>query len=265
MRETIIHENGLPIDAGLWVLDDELGDLIEGERSHTSGILHHDRLHPRRKDALPVIREPLDGCDALSPRPKGPGGAGVRPDLIDRSDEDSLGHQGRCDQLPLLRRRNVHRTEYHGSDVVRPDPRRSIVRGMSSRVWRQLAEMVGLDREATNWQKVNQKRNMQRYGTMDRNDRGPSPLDAIRKAANAGKATSMTPRPGGLQIPSGTDRPGQGNPLMAPPTAKVGGRAPMQAQQPSPMSTTGGPPNDHEMDDEDWLQMLYADDDDEET
>lgn len=133
---------------------------------------------------------------------------------------------------------------------------------MGSKTWRQLAEMVGLDQEATNWQKVNQRRNMQRYGTMDRNAPGPSPLDAIRKAAQAGKAVNMTPRPGGLQIPSGTDRPGQGNPLMAPPTAKVGGRAPMQGQ-PAPHQQAHSSTSDHDMNDEDWLQMLYADDEEE--
>lgn len=96
-------------------------------------------------------------------------------------------------------------------------------------VWETLAEAVGLDNEgSTNWSKISQRRNMARYGTQDRN-RPVDPMgyfnpkgtgSAQRQATAAAMAPDMTPRPGGLQIPSGTDRPGQGNPLLRPTPAQ---------------------------------------------
>lgn len=134
-----------------------------------------------------------------------------------------------------------------------------------SSTWKRLIEMI----EATNWSRVNQKKNMQRWGTQDRNAPGPTAIDALRKAAAAGRPQqppSMVPKKGGLQIPSGTDRPGQGNPLVAPPGGSrlaAGGRASQTSIGGTSMSG-GGAPSDHGMEDDEWLQMLYADDEDDE-
>lgn len=114
--------------------------------------------------------------------------------------------------------------------------------------WKKLAEALGIETEA-NWDKLTRQRNMQRYGTQDRRDK-QSPLYYFNTtgtgAAQRGQnpmqqqAPDMTPRPGGLNIPMGTDRPGQGNPLYSPPRPK------------SPLST---PPNSP--------QALSSDDDEE--
>jgi hypothetical protein len=131
-----------------------------------------------------------------------------------------------------------------------------------SKTWKTLAEALGIETEAgPNWQKVNQKKNMQRYGTQDRRTQ-QDPLKyfnsagtgaAQRQTTAAGMAPKMTPRPGGLQIPAGSDRPGQGNPLMDPPGRRQQAAAPAMQR----------PPEDHEMDDQDWLDMLDMSDDDE--
>ena len=101
--------------------------------------------------------------------------------------------------------------------------------------WKKLAEALGIETEA-NWDKLAKQRNMQRYGAQDRrtqmsptmyfNTKGTGLAQRQDTAANM--APDMTPRPGGLNIPAGSDRPGQGNPLYAPPRPK------------SPLST---PPN----------------------
>lgn len=141
--------------------------------------------------------------------------------------------------------------------------------------WRRLAEALGIRVEA-NWDAAAKRRNMQRYGTQDRRAQlGPTPYfkpngmgSAQRPSMMAQQAPDMTPRKGGLQIPAGTDRPGQGNPLMAPP------RRNQQASPPpaSPLSTAPNSPqgiqqrqgtqDDHQMGDQDWLDMLYGDDED---
>lgn len=113
-----------------------------------------------------------------------------------------------------------------------------------SRTWEALAEAVGL-KDATNWNNVNKRQNMARYGTMDRrNQQGPTPYfnsrgtgQAQRQATMAGMQPDMGRRTA-MQIPFGTDRPtGQPNPLMTP------------TRRPSPLSTspnsprgTGAPP-----------------------
>lgn len=96
-------------------------------------------------------------------------------------------------------------------------------------VWERLAEALGIEDEATNWDRVNKARNMQRYGAQDRrvqmgpqsyfNTRGTGL--AQRQAAAANAEPQMTPRQGGLQIPQGMDRPGQPNPLFDPPQKKT--------------------------------------------
>lgn len=142
-----------------------------------------------------------------------------------------------------------------------------IVTVMGSKTWRRLAEMVGIETEAgANWSKINRQRNMQRYGTTDRRDKGMTGIEfrnsvQRKNAADLGQPQaprSMTPKPGGLQIPSGTDRPGQGNPLVAPPRAMVGQRPPHQAAH-----QHGTSPDDHGMEDDEWLNLLMGDEDDE--
>lgn len=139
-------------------------------------------------------------------------------------------------------------------------------------VWKRLAEALGIETEA-NWDKAAKQRNMQRYGTMDRRDKqGPQAYfntrgtgSAQRQGMAANATPNMTPRPGGLQIPSGTDRPGQGNPLVAPPGRKSPlGTAPNspQGQSPQLATTQNAAPNDHGIQDDDWLDMLYGDDED---
>jgi hypothetical protein len=110
-----------------------------------------------------------------------------------------------------------------------------------TKTWRLIAEAMGIETEAPlNFQKLNRRRQMQQYGTTDRRDKGdPMMLHRMRKqqaAAQAAGPADMTGRPGGLSdIPSGTDRPGQGNPLVAPPR-----REPMQARRPSGLAALVG-------------------------
>lgn len=118
-------------------------------------------------------------------------------------------------------------------------------------IWRTLAEAVGLSNEA-NWDRVAKQRNMQRYGTQDRRDKqGPMAYfntqgtgSAQRQATAARTPPRMVGKPGGLQIPNGTDRPGQGNPLMAP-------------SRPSPLGTAPNAPGQGP----DWLNALTGDGD----
>lgn len=85
--------------------------------------------------------------------------------------------------------------------------------------WKRLAEAIGL--KEINWNSVNKQKSIQRYGTQDRRTNlGPTPYfnargtgSAQRQQTAANATPDMTPRPGGLQIPNGTDRPGQLNPL----------------------------------------------------
>lgn len=103
-----------------------------------------------------------------------------------------------------------------------------------TKTWRALAEAFGIETEAgLNFQKMNRRRQMQQYGTVDRRDKG-DPLamhrQRLQRQQAAAQGANMTPRPGGLSdIPAGADRPGQGNPLMAPPR-----REPAQAMRRQP-------------------------------
>ncbi len=134
-----------------------------------------------------------------------------------------------------------------------------------------LAEALGMRTEA-NWDAAAKRRNMQRYGATDRRiQQGPTPYfkpngmgSAQRQGTVGQMAPDMTPRKGGLQIPSGTDRPGQGNPLMAPPTKRPGlVQAPNSPQTSQPtIGQHSSQPDDHMMGDEDWLDMLGGDDED---
>ncbi len=134
-----------------------------------------------------------------------------------------------------------------------------------------LAEALGIKTEA-GWDSVAKKRNMQRYGTQSRRDQqGPTPYfnnkgtGSAQRAGTAASATpNMTPRPGGLNIPGGTDRPGQGNPLMAPPRkGPLGGSANTPAPVTSTPTTGHGRPDDQQQQgDADWLSMLLGDDED---
>lgn len=106
-------------------------------------------------------------------------------------------------------------------------------------VWIRLAEAVGLETEA-NWDKAAKQRNMQRYGSQDRRDNlGPMAYFNTKGTGMAqGARKPIRPMGGpvgpgktGMQIPSGTDRPGQVNPLAAPP-----------ARGPSPLGTAANSP-----------------------
>lgn len=120
-------------------------------------------------------------------------------------------------------------------------------------IWRRLAEAVGVASEA-NWDRAAKQRNMQRYGTQDRRDQqGPMAYfntqgtgSAQRQATAARTPPRMVGKPGGLQIPTGTDRPGQGNPLMSPNRGA------------SPLGTAPNAPGQGP----DWLQDLKGDGDD---
>ncbi len=162
---------------------------------------------------------------------------------------------------------------------------------MITKTWRQLAEAIGVDEAGAYWQKANQKKNMQRWGTSDRRNHGdPLMLAKQRNKAQAMSAPpNMTPRLGGIGAPAGTDRPGQGNPLMTPSAAKPGLGRNMNA--PRPPVPTDGPTDlgtqfvgggdkhwpgikahgvddpcdradDHDMQDDQWLSMLLGDRDD---
>jgi len=77
--------------------------------------------------------------------------------------------------------------------------------------WKRLAEMLGIDEAG--WDSLAKKRNMQRYGAQDRRtQQGPTSFfndagtgSAQRQATAAAQQPSMRPKPGGLQIPAGTD------------------------------------------------------------
>lgn len=105
-----------------------------------------------------------------------------------------------------------------------------------------MAETLGMETEA-NWGKVAQQKNMQRWGTQDRrtqqsptqyfNTKGTGSAQRQQTAAQA--TPNMVPRPGGLQIPGGQDKPGQLNPLYAAPT-------PTKPASRSPLSTSPNAP-----------------------
>lgn len=128
-----------------------------------------------------------------------------------------------------------------------------------------LAEMVGcykdVESEGPNWQKLNQKKNMQRWGSQsaasaDKND----PMAGFRKLKQqqaASQPPSMIPKPGGLQIPAGSDRPGQGNLLMAPPRAVSVVRPPLSTKPDQQQQ----PQDDQSGEGESWMDMLMGGED----
>jgi hypothetical protein len=121
--------------------------------------------------------------------------------------------------------------------------------------WKRLAEALGIETEA-NWDKLAKQRSMQRYGTQDRrtqttpmqyfNLRGTG--QAQRQTTMAAMQPRMTPKPGGMQIPAGTDRPGQINPLAAPPRKPAGppAIAPLSTPPNSPQRLSGNSDDDSE-------------------
>lgn len=125
-------------------------------------------------------------------------------------------------------------------------------------IWGKLAEAIGIETEA-NWDKAAKQRNMQRYGSTDRrNQLGPMAYFNTKGTGSAqgGMRPAMRPDPsiarnGGPMIPQGTDRPGQGNPLMSP----------TGAMRPSPLGTA---PNSPQGRGQDWLSALSGDDDEDE-
>ena len=119
-------------------------------------------------------------------------------------------------------------------------------------IWGRLAEAVGIETEA-NWDKFAKQRNMQRYGSTDRrNQLGPMAYFNTKGTGTAqgGLRPPIRPDPriargAAPQIPSGTDRPGQGNPLMSPTKMK-----------PSPLGTAANSPQGQG---QDWLSVLSGD------
>lgn len=138
---------------------------------------------------------------------------------------------------------------------------------MMTKSWKRLAEAFGINE--ANWDKVAKQRNMQRYGTQDRRDKGQPvtmgskmPLSTSQLARQAQAAARRPP------IPSGTDRPGQGNPMFDPPKRGLSA-APNSPAAQMPMAPPPGggggaspmaPTDDHHMSDPDWLDMLQGDD-----
>lgn len=118
-------------------------------------------------------------------------------------------------------------------------------------IWGKLAEAMGIETEA-NWDKAGKQQNMQRWGSTDRRQQ-PGPTAYFNKQGT-GMAQGMRPpirpdpmvqRNGGPMIPTGTDRPGQPNPLTA---------------KPSPLGTA---PNSPQGRGQDWLSQLAGGGDDE--
>ncbi len=147
------------------------------------------------------------------------------------------------------------RTVWSKSAVIAPPSIQGIgtTLNIAMSAWTKLAEALGIETEA-NWDKLNRQKNMQRWGTQDRRQQdrmGPTPYfndagtgSAQRQATMQSQPPRMTPRPGGLQIPAGTDRPGapRPNPLYGAPTTTV----PRTQQRPGAPSMMG--PDDDEDD-----------------
>jgi hypothetical protein len=104
--------------------------------------------------------------------------------------------------------------------------------------WDRLAEALGIKTEV-NWDAVNKRRQMQQYGTMDRRDKqGPMPY--FKPSSMQQRQPQATPGSGQQamgQIPFGSDRPGQMNPLFAPPGRP---KSPLSTAPNSPAAMAGG-------------------------
>lgn len=92
--------------------------------------------------------------------------------------------------------------------------------------WKKLCEIFKIKEAKPNWDRARTNRAIATHGTQSSRSRpGPMPYfnPAGTGAAQAqNKPVSMTPKPGGLQIPSGQDKPGQLNPLYGiPPQQKT--------------------------------------------
>lgn len=111
--------------------------------------------------------------------------------------------------------------------------------GMRHRsAWDRLAEALGIKTEI-NWDAVNKRRQMQQHGTMDRRNRqGPMPYfkPASLQQRRPPQATPGSGQQAMSQIPFGSDRPGQANPLFAPPRP----RSPLSTAPNSPQALSGG-------------------------
>lgn len=129
-------------------------------------------------------------------------------------------------------------------------PQQDIYPNMRS-AWDRLAEALGIKTEV-NWDAANKRRQMQQYGTMDRRNRGPSTLlktpQQVQRMQQRGPRGPVNPN-AMAQIPVGSDTPGQGNPLFAPPPRS---RSPLATPPNSPQSLapTGGREDDEREEDE---------------
>lgn len=105
--------------------------------------------------------------------------------------------------------------------------------------WDRLAEALGIQTEI-NWDAVNKRRQMQQYGTMDRRDKqGPMPYfkpAGMQQRAQQPRMAAGTGQQAMSQIPFGSDRPGQSNPLFTPPRPK----SPLTTAPNSPQALSGG-------------------------
>lgn len=120
---------------------------------------------------------------------------------------------------------------------------------MISKIWKMISEAVGIEVEGPmNFQKLGRKRNMDRYGTMDRRtNQGPMPYFKPG-GKRPGMQQQMQQKRGIVpQIPDGSDVPGgQGiNPLT----------------KPSPMSTQNKriPQPGMNISTQDWSDMMDSD------
>lgn len=111
--------------------------------------------------------------------------------------------------------------------------------------WDRLAEALGIKTEI-NWDAVNKRKQMQQYGTMDRRDKqGPMPYFKPAGMQRRAQAQQQAPLNRGQQtaamsqVPFGTDRPGQLNPLFAPPSPPKP-RSPLSTAPNSPQALSGG-------------------------
>ena len=113
--------------------------------------------------------------------------------------------------------------------------------------WDRLAEALGMKTEV-NWNAVQKRRQMQQYGSMDRRDRqGPMPYfktPSMQQRRIAPRAATGTGQQAMAQIPFGSDRPGQMNPLFTPPRPRP--KSPLSTAPNSPQAMSGGSEGEEE-------------------
>jgi hypothetical protein len=110
--------------------------------------------------------------------------------------------------------------------------------------WDRLAEALGITE--IDWSAVQKRRQMQQYGTMDRrNKQGPMPYFKPGGMQQRAQQARMVPPGSGQQamqqIPFGSDRPGQVNPLFAQPPRP---KSPLSTAPNSPQAMDGGDEED---------------------